>query len=443
MFDTTQFTHDVAGIVFHDTDGVQVTDDAVEFDWSEIEKVRVDDVPWADAFETNVFYKIPATVARPIKQQYYMGKDAVTLMKPREELKKAAWSLHNAPWTLAHPSTGMVKNVDDVHGFWRNPRYVDSMDNLDADLYVPTNDAEARQYLEQHSDVSVGFYNQLTRVAEYDGVVGNADSSDNVDGYQTNMYFDHVASVPRGRCSGEKGCGLQDEYINEARITVLNEDAEHNGKWYAVRPSENPDGEWKYPINNCSDVQDAWKLRNHGHLSISVSTLEERIKRRARALDCPVPGTTNDTMEENNDCGGSQFDAASFSFEYLYSENDAVKAEVDAKDEKIDSLESDLSDAQDSLAVKEEKLTELQERVDAYEAEEKKELVAQILEKTQALGDEETLMDLDLDDLQDKFALVDELSVSQKDVKPEVDEENEKPTYDMPLRASPWDVKEE
>lgn len=62
--------------------------------------------------------------------------------------------------------------------------------------------------------------------------------------------------------------------------------------YYAVKASETSGNEPKYPINNCSDVSDAWKLRSHGKgLKISQQQLESRIKRRAKALGCTVPGT--------------------------------------------------------------------------------------------------------------------------------------------------------
>lgn len=65
--------------------------------------------------------------------------------------------------------------------------------------------------------------------------------------------------------------------------------------YYAVKEDETPEGEGpKYPIENCSDVEDAWMLRSHGDYTISTETLEERIQDRARTLGCDVPGTEQD-----------------------------------------------------------------------------------------------------------------------------------------------------
>ena len=717
MINKTTFTHDAAAVVFKDdADGITVDEDGdVEFDWDEVERVRVDDVPWADAFETTEFYKLPATVAKPIPQEYRFGEDTLTLKKPRQELKNAAWSLHNAPWTLGHPGTGMVKDVNDVHGFWRDPRYIDSIDNLDADLYVPVADEDARSFLERNADVSVGFYNKTVGVDSYDGVVGGNDSdAESIDGYQTNMLFDHVASVPVGRCSGEAGCGIQDAPSEKGKITdafklsdsrvlmgdsYLSADEEHSvqvgdtvrpmhphmpehegmegvvaeieedakflvidfeheegHKWYAdyevevvsseemdeeheeeateeditynsnpdtahvfvpqqegdgnhvvigeakhetmdfwtcvhlegdeyeqpdgpnlssaigeigpwpagtapphaimleeelqhgqefyvtlhadddgekgehirdaaenfifdtgefhaigtnaeqeeepvnpeeaeetedgfdydhspfvksvttdsgavmlktkdgafikdtdithdyrdedgnffaVAPDENPDGVPKYPIDSCTgedSVESAWHLRNHGDIDISVDTLEERIKRRASALDCDVAPWENG--EENNDseiimtektqdCGG--LGLTDLSVDAVAAKHEGVQEAIDAKDAKIAELEDKLSEAEDAT----EKVDELQEKVDEYEADEKAELVDEILARTDAMGDEETLMEKDVDELEEDLELV--KSLSADDVVANGDGAGETPTITGPKRKTPWD----
>lgn len=75
-------------------------------------------------------------------------------------------------------------------------------------------------------------------------------------------------------------------------------DAKENNKYYAVKASETTGDQPKYPINNCKDVKDAWKLRSHGKgLKISQEQLENRIKRRAKQLGCDVPG--NDKKKDD------------------------------------------------------------------------------------------------------------------------------------------------
>jgi phage head maturation protease len=51
-----------------------------------------------------------------------------------------------------------------------------------------------------------------------------------------------------------------------------------------------PDGEVKYPINDCSDVSDAWKLRSHS--DIPEARVAAYVRRAAKKLGCSVPGDT-------------------------------------------------------------------------------------------------------------------------------------------------------
>lgn len=332
MYDEHHFTRDAATAQFNtDADGITRDDDGdVQINWDDVETVRIDDPPHATAFDSKEFYRIPATVAKPIPQPYQFGDDTVWLKKPREELKDAAWSLDNAPWTHGHPETGMVKNTDDVRGFWDDTRYIDGSDDLDSYLHVPVHDEESKEFIEDNGDVSVGFYNHIARVDEYDGVVGGSDDgSIDVEGYQTDMIFDHCASVAVGRCPSGKGCGIDsrphghvdtisdDEAFKGTVITAEHDtdegtvnssaaqfsmqettdqpDGIHvaDGTWFAVGPDEHPDEstEWaddaKFRVDTCDDVRDAWNLRGTGDIDIDESTLEARIKRVAESKDCP------------------------------------------------------------------------------------------------------------------------------------------------------------
>lgn len=203
------FTHDAAVSAYDDveTDGITVDDDGEPaFDWNEIPVVELDEPAHAEAFDTNQFYKIEgATIARPIKQPYRVGDSVETYKKPADELRDAAWSVDNKPYPLTHPDTGMVKSVDDIHGFWKKPHYDNDSDRLRSDLYVPVNDDEAKEFIENYQDVSIGFYNRVH--SDYDGDTGDL-TDDDVDGFQTDLYIDHIAGVKRGRCPGDKGCGL-------------------------------------------------------------------------------------------------------------------------------------------------------------------------------------------------------------------------------------------
>ena len=609
-----RFTHDESRGVFRDASGVTVDDGQTSFTWDEIETVTIEDGPVVRGFDTDEFYKLPATVARPVAQPYTIDDIEYTFMKPREELERAAWSLHNAPWTLGHPPTRMVRDSNEVKGFWRDPVYDTETDELNANLFVPVTDEEAREYIEDNQDVSVGFYNKTASVDDYDGEVGGSvDNKSEIDAYQTDIYFDHIASVQNGRCSLEDGCGLQVgvdevpkmynkdhedvfvevdtqtgdgnhvfvrshynaeaqyflaacEYLGDGEfgdvlgstgpmesdyapinpITFMldeplgheqdfaivmfesndgemgdiiidhgepvydsamyeytarnrgenvtydhapfvdaaegrygntlyeNKDGsfisathithdyrDEEGKYYAVGPEENPDGVPKYPIDSCTgedSVESAWKLRNHGDISISVTTLEERIKRRATQLDCDSSpwddGETDsiDTMTKDTDCGGLGIDA--LSVDAVAAKHGGVREALDEKEEQIEELEAKIDEM-------EEENEELEEQVSTYEEEEKRGLVNAILEMTEALGTEEELMAMELGELEDAFELIQSIAGSEEgdEDDPEEEEEEEEegetdslgsedvtanadststPTVRAPKRKTPW-----
>lgn len=476
MYDKTHFTRDKATVTFDsDAPGVAVDDDGEpHFDWDEVETVTVKDPPHAEAFDSKEFYKLPATVARPIPQPYQYGEDVLWLKKPREELKKAAWSLENAPWTMDHPDTGMVKDVSDIRGFWGNPRYIDSLDDLDADLHVPVGDDEAREYIEENGDVSVGFYNRTSRVDEYDGVVGGEDAEGvDIDGYQTDMYFDHVASVSHGRCPGSKGCGIDGQkhghmdaiepeaFISGTGITKGSDGSkgmpegtqdagrEVDGTWHAVPPEDTSGDEPKFPIESCSDVQDAWQLRGHAEgLKIDQSTLENRIQSRAESLDCEVPGEDQDSLEaletaldrysimtKDCDCGGDK-DTETMQIDFDDLSTEAAMAKLrsahDGADERLAELEEaeeaaevaeeaadeldldSVEDLADKVALLEERKDELEEKVDELQRPEMEEDAEFIAERTDRFGEdaEEVIENLDADPekVADKRELVEELT---------------------------------
>jgi hypothetical protein len=222
-----RFTTDAPTVAFDD-EASGITTDAdgdTQFDWQAVETVTIDDMladssgesaqagyspqanrhPHANAFETTEFYKLPATVAKPIAQPYNADGDVIWLQKPWQELRDAAWSLDNTPWTLGHPDTGVVQDTADIRGFWSNPRAIEATHDLDADLHVPVDDTDAQQFIADTGDVSVGFFNGVTD--QYDTDV-SPDTDVELDGYQTDLLFNHVASVQRGRCPSSKGCGI-------------------------------------------------------------------------------------------------------------------------------------------------------------------------------------------------------------------------------------------
>lgn len=495
MYDETILTHDAATATFHDdAEGITVDEEEgdVSIDWDSVERVTVDNPPHAEAFDTKEFYKLPATVARPIPQPYQFRDEVVWLKKPREELKRAAWSLDNAPWTLGHPETGMVKNVDDIHGFWGDPRYIDSIDDLDADLHVPVGDEEAKSFIEGNTDVSVGFHNRIERVDQYDGIVGGEDDEDaDLDGYQTEMFFDHCASVKLGRCPSEKGCGIDSANHGHMDAVPSNTDGPFkyplritnksdggggtvsmqsttdqpegiyvaDDTWFAVGPDEHTKERTDYPedamfpVDNCSNIEDAWNLRGHSdNLKIEESTLESRIKRAGEAKGCDsMPWETEDSLTTDDiakaadrysiggrcaDCGDNENDTTmEINFDDLSTEV-AIEKLVSQHDGASDRIE-ELREAEDTASTVEEVLDgiedvegveeladefgslrderdELRERVDELERPQMEEHAEYIADKTDRFGEdaEEVIehFDEDLDTLAEKRDEIEELA---------------------------------
>ena len=203
--DRTLTYDSTASFRFEETEGVTLDGEEVRIDWSDVETVTVSDAPWTDAFDTEEFYKIEGVLTKPVKQLYRKDGSVEAYTKPAEEIEKAAWSADNIPFTLDHPETGTVQRPWQVHGFWRNPRFDSETNELRESLYIPTNDEEAKGFVEEANDVSIGFFSDLE--ADFDGAVGDVDTED-LDGYQTNLMIDHAAAVDTGRCSGDQGCGL-------------------------------------------------------------------------------------------------------------------------------------------------------------------------------------------------------------------------------------------
>lgn len=186
------------------------------FSWSEANIVQIDHPPHETAFDTDRFYKIPLTAARPVEQTYQTVDGEVVMKKPAEELQTAAWSLDNAPLTLGHPSSRIVDAVDTVHGFTRNPTWDSTSQSLDAHAYVPVTDTTARAWIEDNDGVSIGFWYEAD--TDVDG--------DTVDAYQRQLLVDHVAVVDEGRCSREDGCGLGTDATDAMAIRGFDTDVD-------------------------------------------------------------------------------------------------------------------------------------------------------------------------------------------------------------------------
>lgn len=183
-----------------------VTDSDTSIAWDSVQVVQLTDT-YGDFFDTNEFYKLDATVAKSIQQSYAVDGDERIMMKPGDELRRARMTLETTPLTLSHPSAGRVAARDEVAGIVGDPRYNDREQSLNASLYVPTTDSEAQSFMDEHGELSIGFYSRL------DDETGD----DAIDAYQRDLMLDHVAIVESGRCDPDDGCEIRDGVpVNDA-----------------------------------------------------------------------------------------------------------------------------------------------------------------------------------------------------------------------------------
>jgi hypothetical protein len=175
---------------------------------TDVQTVTLEDDPRTDFFETERFHQYQATVARPIEQTYTVGDgEQLTLKKPTEELQDSVWQIDNTPWTIGHPPSQKVTDKEQMRGFWSKPTYSDGQK---ATLNVPYDDEKAHTVIDETKSVSVGGR----------ATVELTDSNGTLDGYQRNLVYDHIASVRKGRCSVEEGCGIHTDSAIDGRIIL-------------------------------------------------------------------------------------------------------------------------------------------------------------------------------------------------------------------------------
>lgn len=475
MYDKEYFSTDQPQAVFLncDNDGLQAADgepDGVE--WDNVETVEMSDHPAADAFGTDTFYRLKATVARPIPQPYTISTDdgerTVWLKKPRDTLKRSAWSLDGSYWTHGHPDTdsGMVKSVDDVRGFWDDSQYDVEDEGLKSYLHFPVTDDESKEEIAENRSVSVGFRHKISRVDEYDGEVGKVDGMDeerSIDAYQTDMLFNHVATVHAGRCPIEAGCGVGQDHADEhghttpykgirttsgsdavtdshsstdetvAGVTfsgladgTLEESAIPNDDYeqHYLFPAETK-SESSYPVVDAEGNLRKGNVAAAHQLGARGGVADEELQRKLSSLnrqwpegERPIDMTDdNDTDTSTDDGNGLDLSVDTFSVDYLAAQNDNVADVVEQRDalqESIDELEDFQSEVTDALDAEDtedalEEIDSLTDLRDQQVADERAEYVETITDHMEDV-DEEDLEDESLDSLQTRAETIEQVS---------------------------------
>jgi len=154
-------------------------------------------------------------------------------LKPWDEIKKTWQMWEGRPITFEHPDQMVVKNPTDIIGFLGNVEKDEEKKRLKGELYVMQEPAEFNQQdenywkvmlqaLKDRDEISIGYWavpeneegthtDEFENELEYDEAV-------------TQILPDHIASVDKGACSPEQGCGIGVEKMVEEddRMSLLN-----------------------------------------------------------------------------------------------------------------------------------------------------------------------------------------------------------------------------
>lgn len=217
----------------------------------------------------------------------------------------------------------------------------------------------------------------------------------------------------------------------------------HEGTYYLISPSENSDEEWKYPVDSCSDAEDAWGLRHNGNYDSSID-LASRIKSRADELGCDLNLGESDSMTEC-DCGcdknNSNDTMTTEDNPFAKMDNltvDAVREQNDHVDEHIAQLESEIESLEDSMDDLQSEHESLQDERDALaetvedHVESEKDALKATLTDSEAYEDEE-LADMEIDQLE---MLVDAMDKFDTDSDEPVSDENDQSSVKTPTNDS-------
>lgn len=145
--------------------------------------------------EANGILSVPATIARHLIQTY----GDLKVLKPAGELEAAAKYADGIPITRDHPPAGIVTDRAEVLGFLRDPLFEN--DEIKGILEIADKDLAADVKDGTLTGLSIGFFCNLDHTK---GTVGDSD----YDAIQKDIFLNHVAVVPVGRCSTEDGCGF-------------------------------------------------------------------------------------------------------------------------------------------------------------------------------------------------------------------------------------------
>lgn len=423
IFNDSYFSIDTvdADATLVDADGNEVND-SDSFDWSEHTTVTINNQPWIDRFGTDTYHRLEYNLAKPLPQTYTIDGNEYTFVKPRDALKKAQWGLDNLPWTIEHPKERRVVDDSQIRAFWKGPMYDDDSDLQKAYLYLPTNDDEAKGFVEDHNGASVGFKHNLIRIDDYDGEIGGDFDLDEIDAFQIDLFYDHAASVQKGRFPSSKGGGLVvDSAID---VTTDNEDE-----------------------GDSSENVDDGSTDNEGP-SVSTKNTKSDLTMTDDNDEDDLFGIDTMTVDAIADANDDVSDLKEKKEQY---ENtvDSIKSDLEDNnfDVDVEDVVDELEDLQKQKGVVEDTLDDVKSELKEYKDEERKELAETLTDMTDRWSEEE-IMGTDDDDsdpwepseIKEKIELVDDLVDSTSTTTIDADDDGDDEVEDEYDTSGPIDL---
>ncbi|MEA1957595.1 MAG: DUF2213 domain-containing protein [Euryarchaeota archaeon] len=155
--------------------------------------VEIDEMDYDEKAQT---LRVPVVISKEMVYEY----DDYKAFRPRAELEAAAPYVKGRPVTRGHPKAGIVTDRSAVLGYAIDSEF--SEDEIRTILEITNKSLIEDIRSGKLHDVSPGHFVDLDRSSsgEFEG--------EHYDLTQRNLYIDHIAIVPKGRCSMEDGCGL-------------------------------------------------------------------------------------------------------------------------------------------------------------------------------------------------------------------------------------------
>lgn len=261
--------------------------DSDEIDWDSAEVVTLTD-EYADFFDMDQFYSLPATVTKEIEQTYHQDGEAMSMIKPGDELRKSRMTLESVPLTLSHPSSGRVMATDDIQGIVGEPEYDSSEKALNANIYIPTDNEKAKSFMDEHEDVSVGFYSEL--------------DTDSTPTQQRNIVFDHLSIVEHGRCnSDDDGCSIQKPTTTYNSMNMNDSTTDCDGGIACTCDVERGELEQKLADTGKFTTDDIseYSTKDLAMIADLIERVQTDVTESGSAEDSTVKTATNDSTEKS------------------------------------------------------------------------------------------------------------------------------------------------